>query len=104
MARIRRSTTTRDRARDRARRRAENCHICGQPIDYNLPWDDPRALVIDHVHPLARGGEDALSNMRAAHRHTTGSTQPSWPRRRDCNSKKRARIVAPIIRRSGALN
>lgn len=87
---VKRSTTTRDRARDRARRRNEACHICGQPIDYNLPWDNPRALVIDHVTALALGGADELANMKAAHR--------------DCNSTKRARAFAPIIRRSGALD
>lgn len=89
-SRIHRSTTTRDRARARARRRNEACHICGKAIDYSLPWDNPRALVIDHVDALARGGADELTNMRAAHR--------------DCNSTKRARAYAPIIRRSGALD
>lgn len=45
------------------------CHICGEAIDYTLPHTDPRAFVADHVIPLAKGGEDALSNLRAAHRH-----------------------------------
>ena len=66
------------------------CHICGQPIDYTLPHLDPRAFVIDHVTPLAKGGTDTLDNIAAAHR--------------ECNSKKRARIVAPIIRRSGSFD
>jgi 5-methylcytosine-specific restriction endonuclease McrA len=65
------------------------CHICGGPIDYTLPYLDPMAFVIDHVIPLHKGGEDALTNIKAAHR--------------SCNSKKRARIVAPIVRRSGSL-
>lgn len=70
-------------------RRKEACHICGDPIDYTLPRTDPKSFVIDHVIPLAKGGRDALDNVRAAHR--------------DCNSKKRARIIAPIVRRSGSL-
>lgn len=85
-----RSTTTRDRARARDTRRQSSCHICGQPIDYTLPHTDPRSLVEDHIIPIARGGPDTLDNLAAAHR--------------DCNSLKRARLVAPIIRRSGTLS
>ena len=66
-----------------------NCHICGRPIDYTLHYLDPKSFVVDHVKPLKLGGEDAISNVKAAHR--------------DCNSKKRARAFAPIVRRSGAL-
>jgi 5-methylcytosine-specific restriction endonuclease McrA len=66
------------------------CKICGRVIDYSLPHTDPKSFVIDHVIPLHKGGADELHNIQAAHR--------------DCNSKKRARIVAPIIRRSGSLD
>ena len=86
---VRRSSSTRDRARARLRAQESACHICGEPIDYELPWDHHRAFVADHVIPLARGGADTQANMRAAHR--------------DCNSTKRARMHAPIIRRSGSL-
>lgn len=88
-----RSSATRNRARRVLAGRREACHICGRPIDYLLPSSDPMSFVVDHVKALANGGEDALPNMRAAHRHIS----------RDCNSKKRARDHAPIIRRSGAL-
>lgn len=79
------------RARIRLRAMGASCYLCGSSIDYELPMTDPKSFVVDHVIPLAKGGQDALSNMKAAHR------------RRDCNSKKRARIIAPIVRRSGAL-
>ena len=85
----RRNTTTRDRMRATIARTRAACHICGQPIDYTLPHLDPRAFVIDHVVPLHKGGTDTLDNVKAAHR--------------ECNSKKRARIVAPIVRRSSSL-
>lgn len=75
--------------RARLARSKPACHICGEPIDYQLPHTEPRSFVVDHVVPLAKGGDDAPSNFKAAHR--------------DCNSKKRARIVAPIVRRSGSL-
>ena len=89
-----RSTAIRDRFRAQAKRTRAACHLCGQPLDYDLPHTDPKSFVADHVQPLARGGADALSNLAAAHRQ-----QP-----RDCNSTKRARVHAPIIRRSGTLN
>lgn len=76
--------------RARIARTKPACHICGLPIDYTLPHLDPGAFVVDHVIPLQKGGADAFENVRAAHR--------------ECNSKKRARIVAPIIRRSGSLD
>lgn len=76
-----------DRARIRATKAA--CHICGMPIDYDLHYIDPKSFVVDHIEALARGGADHISNKAAAHR--------------DCNSTKRARAYAPIVRRSGSL-
>jgi len=67
-----------------------SCHICGKPIDYTLPYPDPGCFVVDHVVAIANGGSDTIENKKAAH-HA-------------CNSKKRARVYAPIIRRSGALD
>lgn len=90
MSKHHRNTRKRDTDRARIRRSGSNCHICGGPIDYALPWMDPMAFVVDHVVPLARGGSDDLDNKRAAHR--------------SCNSTKRARLVAPIVRRSGSLD
>ena len=87
---VRRNSATRDRHRARIRRDEPACHICGKPIDYTLPHLDPWSFVIDHVKPLAKGGDDTLANIKAAHR--------------ECNSKKRARLIAPIVRRSGSLD
>lgn len=84
-----RNTARRDRDRAIIKRTGAACHICGEPIDYSLDWLDPRAFVVDHVVPLAKGGLDILDNKKAAHR--------------SCNSTKRARVIAPIVRRSGAL-
>lgn len=93
MSRHHRRTAQRDKDRARIRATQANCHICGEPINYQLPWTDPQSFVVDHVIPLAKGGADALANKKAAHRR-----QP-----RACNSKKRARLIAPIVRRSGSL-
>lgn len=87
---MRRNTTIRDRHRATIARAQPPCWLCGQPIDYSLKYPDPASYVVDHVVPLDAGGEDALSNKRAAHRI--------------CNSRKsNKQHAAGIIRRSGAL-
>ena len=84
-----RNSAQRERMRRQIARGKPACHICGESIDYTLPHLDPKAFVIDHVVPLAKGGADTIDNVKAAHR--------------DCNSAKRARLVAPIVRRSRSL-
>jgi 5-methylcytosine-specific restriction endonuclease McrA len=49
------------------------CAICGQPARPNDP------LTIDHVIPVAHGGQTTLANLRAAHR--------------SCNSRRGARFT-----------
>ena len=85
-----RSTTVRDRARRRFTKLQAACHLCGKSIDYKLPHLHPMSFVVDDVIPLARGGTDTDDNKAPAHR--------------DCNSKKRARLIAPIVRRSNSLD
>jgi len=79
-------------AKDRAiiKARRGNCMICGEVINYLLKWPDKRCFVVDHIIPLHKGGRDDITNKQAAHAA--------------CNSKKRARLVAPIVRRSGSLS
>lgn len=84
-----RNTSKQNRFRARIKAARPACHICGQAIAWEADHLDPMSFVIDHIIPLAKGGEDALSNLAAAHRL--------------CNSKKRARLIAPIVRRSGSL-
>ena len=80
----------RDRHRAAIKAKRQPCHLCGEPIDYDLPHLDPMAFVVDHVVPLARGGKDEIANKRAAHR--------------SCNGTKGDKLEAPIIKRSGSLN
>ena len=87
---VTRSTTVRDRARARFTRSQAACHICGQPINYSLPYLDPQSFVVDDVVPLARGGQDTDANKAAAHR--------------TCNRAKSDRLIAPIVRRSSSLD
>lgn len=85
-----RSDSLRKKHRAIIARSKPDCHICGEPIDYALRYPDPRCFVVDHLHPVAKGGSDLLSNKAAAHH--------------GCNSTKRARAYAPIVRRSSTLS
>ena len=78
-----------DRDRRTIARTRPACHICGEPIDYTLPYLDPGEYVVDHVIPLNRGGPDVLANKAAAHR--------------SCNRSKSDKDHAPIVRRSRSL-
>lgn len=89
MSKTPRNTTQRDKDRARIKATRANCHICGVAIDYTLKWPDPMCFVVDHKIPLHKGGTDSMGNKAAAHN--------------TCNSKKRARLVAPVVRRSQSL-
>ena len=85
-----RSTTTRDRHRKTIARGKPPCGLCGDTIDYTLPYMDPREYVVDHIVPLHRGGADTLENKQAAHR--------------SCNRAKGSKVNGgPVLRRSGSL-
>ena len=110
----RRSTTQRDKDRATIARGKPACAICGAAIDYTLSVIEgqhgakcqrpdclgcvphPMRFEADHIIPLGPNPTperiaqlDVLSNKQATHRK--------------CNSAKRARLVAPIVRRSGSL-
>jgi 5-methylcytosine-specific restriction endonuclease McrA len=45
------------------------CHLCGGMINMGLHHNDPMSWTIDHITPLALGGEpESLSNAAPAHR------------------------------------
>ncbi|MEV7840190.1 HNH endonuclease [Streptomyces albidoflavus] len=43
------------------------CQLCHEPIDPDVAWPDPMSPSIDHVIPLARGGEHSMGNVQSAH-------------------------------------
>jgi 5-methylcytosine-specific restriction endonuclease McrA len=89
MVREGRSDSLRKRHRQQIASAQPSCHICGRAIDFSLRFPDPMCFVVDHIVPISRGGSDLIENKAAAH-HA-------------CNSLKRARDYAPIIRRSSSL-
>lgn len=45
------------------------CHICGLPIDYDLPAGDPMSFEVDEIIPVSKGGSPYdRNNVDAAHR------------------------------------
>ena len=44
-----------------------NCSICGLPINLSLPYPHPWSLTIDHIMPIAKGGETTEENLQPAH-------------------------------------
>ncbi len=48
------------------------CWLCGGDIEMELPYTHPRAFTLDHVVPLAAGG-DMYGETRPAHRECNSS-------------------------------
>lgn len=51
-----------------ARRDGWACQLCGGEIPQQIVVNDDHNLIIDHIRPVAAGGTDHPSNVRAAHR------------------------------------
>lgn len=59
------------------------CQLCGDPVDMTLRAPHPFSPSIDHVMPLAAGGDDTRANVQLAHR--------------TCNIRKGARVSPSIV-------
>lgn len=45
------------------------CAICGKPIEDGLGMYDPMSMSVDHIVPIARGGDPYdIDNLQLAHR------------------------------------
>ena len=66
--------------RERILRDSDICHICGRP----------GADSVDHIIPLAKGGTNAMGNLKPAH---------LFP----CNRSKSDKDHSPIVKRSETL-
>lgn len=43
------------------------CGICGDPVNAELNWPDPKSASLDHVVPLSKGGAHSPENAQCAH-------------------------------------
>lgn len=50
-----------------AERDGWDCQLCHEPIDPTLKYPDPNCASVDHVIPLALGGDDTRVNVQLAH-------------------------------------
>lgn len=57
------------------------CQLCGSKVDKRLKWPHPKSATIDHILPLANGGQHVPENCQLAHficnstRSNTGEAQ-----------------------------
>jgi 5-methylcytosine-specific restriction endonuclease McrA len=50
-----------------AKRDGYVCGLCGRMVPMKLWVPDSDAPTIDHILPIARGGQDTLDNVQLAH-------------------------------------
>lgn len=43
------------------------CQLCGRKVDKRLKWPHPKSATIDHILPLANGGQHVPENCQLAH-------------------------------------
>ena len=43
------------------------CALCGEPVDRELKYPDPRSKSVDHTVPISKGGEHSYANTKVAH-------------------------------------
>ena len=67
------------------------CAICGRQVDFSKKFPDPWSATVDHIIPIAKGGDPAnLENMQLAHLA--------------CNRLKSSKIVAPQVKEKNVSN
>ena len=68
-ARLRLAKTELYTALEIAERDGWRCAICRKRIGQSYAYPHPRSLSIDHIIPIAKGGDDVKSNVQSAHLH-----------------------------------
>lgn len=55
------------------------CMVCSAPIDRELKYPHPLSVSLDHIIPVARGGEHSRRNAQAAHLVCNSRKNDSMP-------------------------
>lgn len=67
------------------------CAICGRQVDFSKKFPDPWSATVDHIIPIAKGGDPAnLENMQLAHLA--------------CNRLKSSKILEPQVKEKNVSN
>lgn len=67
--------------KQRGREEDAPCWLCGQPIDYDAPLNDPGEHTLDHIKPVDKFPElqDDPANWAHAHRRCNSSRKDKDP-------------------------
>jgi 5-methylcytosine-specific restriction endonuclease McrA len=66
---------------------SSTCYLCGMPVDKGLKYPQPMSASVDHVIPIAAGGDPLdPSGLRLTHLR--------------CNLKKGSRVNRPVSKTS----
>lgn len=61
------------------------CAICGRPVNFDLVFPDPWSPTLDHIVPIAKGGDPAdINNLQLAHLQ--------------CNRRKAAKVSLTAVK------
>lgn len=85
------------RIRTTLKARGDDCGICRQPINYELPQYHPESFEVDHIVPIARGGTKTLDNCQPTHRRCNRAKSdrlPGDPARRPPTTATRTTTTA----------
>ena len=67
------------------------CGICGRPVNFDKKFPDPWSATLDHIIPIAKGGDPAnLENLQLAHLA--------------CNRLKSSKILEPQLKEKNVSN
>lgn len=81
--------SARRKLREAIKREGKPCALCGQAIDYSLPYGDPWSFEVDEIIPVSKWREYGYSSAKAC----ALDIRNCQPAHRICNIKKGNKIV-----------
>lgn len=81
--------TRRNKIREAIKRQGLPCALCGEPIDYSLPYGHPLSFEVDEIIPVSRWKEFGYSSAKAC----ALDIKNCQPSHRICNVRKGNKII-----------